>query len=249
MCASNGFDINLCIGRKLREKRKKAGLTLEKISEALLVTYQQIQKYESGQSKIPINKLYEFSRLYKVPIQDFFDDIAADTLSKNTCMTIAKDNAFITDKVEQPLSILLIEDDPVDEFITRRVINEIDNNVTVFCVHNEIQTIDFLKRRMQSAFFSWPDLILMEINVSKKDTTLLLSEIKRDKAMQELPIIILTNNINANDMLKTYQNGASSFIHKSSNIEEFKHNMTICLEYWSKVVILPSILRNIPSID
>lgn len=89
------MDLNVHIGKKLRERRKKSGLTLEQLSRALHVTYQQVQKYENGQSKIPVVKLYEMSLVLRAPIQYFFEGAEEAYLSANQALT---DDLFIAQK-------------------------------------------------------------------------------------------------------------------------------------------------------
>lgn len=230
------IDINLHIGHRLREKRKKTGLEFTTICDVVNLTYQQIQKYENGQIRIPVNKLYEFSNLYQVPIQYFFEDVD-DSQPEDSLQTTLP----MAPEENRHLNILLIEDNPVDEFFTRKTIASIDPEILLFCVHNERQAMDFLKNRMNTPLpFLRPDLIFMDILVSKKEAHMLLTSIKHDHSLKEIPMIILTSTINKADMLKSYRGGAASFIRKTSNLEEFTNNMRICLEYWCSVVILPT---------
>lgn len=234
----NATDINTHIGKKIREKRKKSSITLEQISKILNVTYQQIQKYENGTSRIPIEKLYDLSLLLDIPIQSFFEGInKGSTHSRILC-----NNRIIAKKNDKHLNIFIIDNNPVDEFLTRKAIFEVDKNIKVFCVQNDNYIMSCLKRRDTFGGFPIPDIIFMDINISKNGYHLLLSEIKKEKKLQEIPIIILTNSIHAEDLLKVYKFGASSFMCKSLNFETFKNDMKICLEYWSNVVVLPSLV-------
>lgn len=233
------MDINIHIGRKLRERRKKAGLTLEQVSTALHVTYQQVQKYESGQSKIPVNKLYEISLLLRLPIQYFFEDVDNFFLTPST--SSCSEDMFIAQKNNHHLNILLAESDPMDEFLTRKFLGELDSEIKIFCVHSDIQIINFLKRYSLAAVFPRPDLIFLDINISKKDNHALIAELKRDKILQDIPIIVLTNSIQRDDLIRIYRNGAASFICKAIDHDEIKRNLSVCIQYWGKVVVLPSI--------
>lgn len=240
---TDAIDINLHIGRRLREKRRKAGLTLSKIGDALRVTYQQVQKYESGQSRVPIARLYEFSNLYRVPIQYFFEDLGMAAMTNES--PVGEEDVFITAATgKRSLHVLLIEADPVDEFLTRKTLSAIDDNISIFCVHNEAQTLDFLRQRMRTTGFSTPDLIFMDIKLSKRNAYSLLSAIKKDAAFQQIPVIILTNSINREDLVQTYRHGASSFIAKTPDLEAFERNLRVCLDYWGQVVVLPSAGQN-----
>lgn len=230
--------LNLYIGKKLREKRKKAGLTLENISSAVNVTYQQVQKYESGQSKIPLLKLYELSILYRVPLQHFFEGIEKILTDDHK---ITQNEDFITSKIQKISNILIIDDNPVDEFFTRKAINETDKNIKVFCVNTEEQIMDFLKYKIFSSVAPKPDLIFMDISINKKNGFNLLNLIRKEQTTQDIPIIVLTNCINISDMLNVYKAGAVSFIRKSIDYVELKKIISSCLGYWGNTVTLPNI--------
>ncbi|MDR2464194.1 MAG: helix-turn-helix domain-containing protein [Holosporales bacterium] len=230
------MNINVHIGKKLRERRKKAGFTLEHVSAALQVTYQQIQKYESGKNKIPIDKLYDCACLFQVPVQYFFEEIP---LSQSS-LEIVEDKFVLQKHERNHLNLLLAESDPMDEFLIRKSFGELDNEIKIFCVHNNVQIINFLK--YSNPVFPKPDLIFMDLNISKKNEHAIIIEIKRDKMLQDIPIIILANNICKDDLVKVYKNGAASFICKSISHDKMKKDLHVCIQYWGHVVVLPNIV-------
>jgi two-component system response regulator len=223
------------IGRKIKERRKKAGFTLEQISKIVHVTYQQIQKYENGQSKIPVEKLYEFALLFDTPIQYFFEGTQKDTGKGLNEMGI------ICRHSEQHLNIFIIDDNPADEFLVRKAVGELDDKIKVFCVQNENNVISYLKKQDTFSDFPDPDLIFMDISISKVRYHLLISEIKKEKRIQEIPLIILTHSVRTEDLSKVYRSGAASFIRKSPDFGILKNDIKACLEYWGNIVMLPSI--------
>jgi transcriptional regulator with XRE-family HTH domain len=232
------MDISLHIGHKLREQRKKAGITLSRISKILNVTYQQIQKYENGYCRIPVDKLYDFSVLFDIPVQYFFEGLKTlNGYSKAVC-----GGELIPKRQDLHLNVIIIDDSPADEFMTRKAIHEIDKNIVILCVQSESQVMNCLKRR-DVGLFAGPDIIFMDISISKHNYPALISEIKREKHIQEVPLIILTHSIMVEDLLRAYRNGATSFICKSMDFEVFKNDMRICIEYWGKVVMLPGMVR------
>ena len=84
------------------------------------------------------------------------------------------------------------------------------------------------------------DIIFLDIFIPKRDGMSVLREIKRDKDIQDIPVIILTNNISQELMSKAYKLGASGYICKSFDFASFKENITDCIKYWTKAVTLPS---------
>lgn len=235
---SDPMDLNIHIGRKLRERRKRSGLTLEQLSTALHVTYQQVQKYESGQSKIPITKLYELSLLLHTPIQYFFDGVKNLSLTEDETFV---DDLLVAQNSNHHLNILLAESDPVDEFLIRKIFEELDVEIKIFCVHDEIQVTNVLKRYTFPEIFRRPDLILLDIAISKRNGHQLIGELKRDKTLQDIPIIVLTNSVRKDDLVQVYRSGAASLICKSAEESELKRTFSLFVQYWSKAVILPSL--------
>jgi two-component system response regulator len=224
------------IGRKIREKRREAGFTLEQISKIVHVTYQQIQKYENGQSRIPVEKLYEFSLLFDTPIQYFFEGARRDVANG------LDELGIICRHAEQHLNIFMIDDNPADEFLVRKAVGELDDKIKIFCVQNESNVINYLKKQDTFSDFPAPDLIFMDISISKFRYHLLISEIKKEKRIQEIPLIVFTHSVRAEDLSRVYRSGAASFICKSSDFGIFKNDIKACLEYWGKIVMLPSIV-------
>lgn len=230
------MDLNTHIGHRLRESRKRAHLTLEQLSRALGVTYQQVQKYETGQSKIPTEKLYECSKIMNIPIQDFFNSY---NTNQNTVETSESEPRIITPS-SRPPNLLLAECNPVDEFITRTLLEELNPEMQIICIHSHQQFINMIKNYSLDTLFVKPDLIFVELAIAKAENYAVLMDLKHSKFFQSLPIIVFSPSIYAEDLLKIYHHGASSFIYKSFNSEEAKKVLASCLQYWGKVALLPS---------
>ncbi|MDR1597444.1 MAG: response regulator [Holosporales bacterium] len=229
------MDINEHIGKKLQERRKKANLTLRQVSKVLRVTYQQVQKYECGITKIPIDKLYDYACLFQLPIQYFFEEAIISSPQADAPV----EGVFLPPKSDHHLHLLLAESDPMDEFLIRKMLGELDNEIKIFCVHSDAQVINFLKRA--NPVFPKPDLIFMDINISKKNDHAILLEIKRDKSIQDIPIVMIANSVCRDDLMRVYKNGAVSFICKSASHDKMKRDLSVCIQYWGHVVVLPSI--------
>ncbi|MDR1208181.1 MAG: response regulator [Holosporales bacterium] len=227
------MDINAHIGRKLQEQRKKARLTLEQVSGALHVTYQQVQKYEAGRNKIPIDKLYDYACLFQLPVQYFFDG-APELFSKESKI----DGIFFPPKNDHHLNLLLAESDPIDEFLIRKTLGELDNEIKIFCVHDDTQITNFLKRK--NTVFPKPDLIFLDLVISRRRGHSIISEIKRDPTIQDIPIIVIANSICLEDLNRAYKSGVASFICKSASSDKMKKDLSVCIQYWGHVVVLPS---------
>lgn len=221
------------IGKQLREKRIKRGLTLSKVASVLGCSHQQIQKYEQGQSRVSAIALYKLSSLYGIEMDTLFKNQYVEQDDKsNTEVGILSSNQ------RNSFNLLIIEDDPGEEELMRKSLTSF-SNLRILCVHDGVQAIEFLRYKTLCMDFPRPDLIFLDLNLPKRSGEVVLSEIKRDRTIQGIPVIVVTNNLNADVMMNMYRTGASGYICKSFDFDVFKKNLADCLNYWYNVVVLP----------
>jgi CheY-like chemotaxis protein/plasmid maintenance system antidote protein VapI len=235
---SNSASIEKVIGKNLREKRLKRGFTLTEVASELGFSYQQIQKYEQAVSKISAGVLYRLSVLYGVGIEKFFDGLNGLNISASGATV----SIFENSGENRIINLLLVEDNPGDETITRKALNSF-GNLNILCVHDGGQTMEVLRYKTLCPDFPRPDLIFLDIYIPRRDGIAVLKEIKRDREIQDIPVIILTNNTRPDLMAEAYKNGASGYICKSFDFITFRENLTDCIKYWSSAVVLPSVAR------
>ncbi len=221
------------VGRQLREKRIRRGFTLATVANKLGISHQQVQKYEQAQSRISAAMLFKFSKIYGVGVEKFFSDLKSEDVISEEIQ-----NVIIDPKPRDILNILIIEDNPGDEAITRKALEEV-KNLKILCVHDGSQAIEVLRYKTLCNDFPRPDLILLDISIPKRDGISVLKEIKRDREIQDIPVVMLTNNVSSEVMVNSYKYGASGYICKSFDYETFKNNLVDCVKYWSNVVVLP----------
>lgn len=223
------------IGKQLRVKRVKRGLTLAAIASKIGISHQQVQKYEQAQSRISAAMLYKFANIYGIGVEQFFEDVKnAVRANNNQTKTIIDPN-----HTREIINILMVEDNPGDEAITRKALENFPR-INLLCVHDGLQATEVLRYKTLCPEFPKPDLILLDISLPKKDGISLLKDIKRDRDLQEIPVVILTNNISADVMINAYKAGASGYICKSFEYETYRDNLNDCVKYWTKTVVLPT---------
>ena len=228
-------DIDIYIGNKLRSKRQKVGLTLSDLAEKLGISHQQIQKYERGQSRISAGTLYQLSAILGVKSNFFFDGYnASSNIDKEQHI-----NDVISPERRRKLNILIVEDDPADELLLRKAIEECNVKANIFCIHDGAKALDFLKSREFEIQFPRPDIILLDLNIPKRDGHEVLKEIKKDRKMLDIPVIIISNGVSIKDMVNAYKSHASGYVCKSFDFNSFSNNINIVLRYWSDAVVLP----------
>jgi CheY-like chemotaxis protein len=144
---------------------------------------------------------------------------------------------------EVPTSILIAEDDPDDRFLISEALREAELLNDVYFVEDGEALMDFLFHKDQYAdpsLFPRPALILLDLNMPKKDGREALSEIKSNPDLRQIPIVALTTSTAEEDISRTYDLGVSGYITKPVHFTELVEVMKTLGQYWFDVVLLPS---------
>jgi CheY-like chemotaxis protein len=137
------------------------------------------------------------------------------------------------------IDVLLIEDDPGDELITREAFehNKIKNNLHV--ARDGEEGLDFLYRRNGFTDAPRPDLILLDLNLPKYDGRQLLENIKSDPDLSHIPVIVLTTSSADEDILRSYRLHANAYVTKPVDLDQFMNAVRQIDEFFVQVVRLP----------
>ena len=141
-----------------------------------------------------------------------------------------------------PIDILLVEDDEADVKITLKAFKDGKLKNNVYAVGNGIEALDFLHNRNQyqdEERFPRPDLILLDIQMPKLNGFDTLKRIKEDPQTDFIPVIMLTSSENEEDIIKSYRDGAVSYIQKPIAFKEFGRLVEGFNFYWQIVNKLP----------
>ncbi|NTV00339.1 MAG: response regulator [Methanoregulaceae archaeon] len=140
---------------------------------------------------------------------------------------------------EKKVEILLIEDNPADVRLIIEGLKDsrIVNHISV--VQDGEEAGDFLFRRERYTDAPTPDIILLDLNLPKKDGRKLLAEIKQDARLQQIPVVVLTSSSAESDISIAYQLHANSYLQKPLDLTEFMAMIQSFEQYWLTRVILP----------
>ena len=141
----------------------------------------------------------------------------------------------------EPLKILLVEDSPSDCDLTREALEEGKVIHELFVVEDGVEAMQFLKREGVYADMPRPDLILLDLNLPKKDGREVLAEIKSDAELRRLPVIVLTTSAVEADIFSAYDNHANCYIVKPVNVDAFIRVVRSLEEFWMTFVQLPPV--------
>lgn len=146
---------------------------------------------------------------------------------------------MVTKSLPKHIEILLIEDSPADVLLTREAFEESRILNTIHVAEDGVQAMDFLHRQGAYASVPRPDLILLDLNLPRKNGREVLAEIKADPELKKIPIVVLTTSSAEEDVLKAYDLNANCYVVKPVGFDNFMQAMQSIRHFWFSVVTLP----------
>jgi chemotaxis family two-component system response regulator Rcp1 len=139
----------------------------------------------------------------------------------------------------RPIEILLVEDNPGDVRLTQEALREgkLSNNLQV--ARDGVEALQFLRREDPHTDAVRPDLILLDLNLPKKDGREVLAEIKQDPELRRIPVVILTTSQAEQDIIQSYDLYANCYIAKPVDLDSFIRVVKSIDSFWLTVVQLP----------
>jgi CheY-like chemotaxis protein len=137
-------------------------------------------------------------------------------------------------------SILLVEDNAGDVRLTREALREADVSADLVAVPDGEQAMDFLRKEGDHVEAARPDLILLDLNLPKKNGLEVLEEIKGDPELRRTPVIMLTTSSSARDVAACYDRGVNCYVVKPLDLDEFTGLVREINRFWLEVAQLPS---------
>jgi CheY-like chemotaxis protein len=213
------------LGKKVAFYRSRMNWPLKTLAAELCVSIQQIQRYEKGVNKISASTLYELARIFKVDVTSFFSEFEGQPHI----------NAY------ESFNVLLIEDNPNDEFLFRQALGDFPHALTIHGINDGHEALSFLKSLGTDVVHAIPipDIIFLDLHLPSLRGLDILKTVKRHSFLQNIPIVILTSSVSSEDRIQAYNLQASGFIRKSFDYKEFKEQLYKAMIYWIDVVDLP----------
>src|ERR1700683_972955 len=138
-----------------------------------------------------------------------------------------------------PIEVLLVEDSPGDVRLTREAFKDAKVHINLHVASDGAEAMDFLNREGKHSNGSPPDLILLDLNLPKKDGREVLEEIKQSPGLKSIPVVILTTSASDADILKSYMLHANCYITKPVDLKGFLNVVKSIDNFWLSVVKLP----------
>ncbi|HWG85020.1 MAG TPA: response regulator [Deinococcales bacterium] len=140
---------------------------------------------------------------------------------------------------QEVIEILLVEDNPGDALLTREAFEEARVRNNLHHVTDGVQAMQFLRCEGEFTQCPRPDIILLDLNMPRKGGLEVLSEVKNDPALRDIPVVILTTSSAEEDIVKSYQSHANAYITKPVDLAKFLEVVRSLEEFWLAVVRLP----------
>lgn len=140
----------------------------------------------------------------------------------------------------KPIEILLIEDNPGDARLAREALRDARVRNNLHWVPDGVEALGFLRREAKYLSAPRPDLILLDLNLPRKDGREVLTEIKADEKFRRIPVVILTTSQAHDDIQQAYHLNANCYIAKPVDFDQFTRIMKTIEDFWLTIVKLPT---------
>jgi chemotaxis family two-component system response regulator Rcp1 len=137
------------------------------------------------------------------------------------------------------IDILLVEDNPGDVRLTQEALKEAKVSNRLCVVEDGVAAMEFLRKEGSYASAPRPDLILLDLNLPRKDGREVLEEIKQDPGLMRIPVVVLTTSRAEEDILRTYDLHANCYVTKPVDLDQFITIVKSIEDFWLTIVRLP----------
>ncbi|WP_223280194.1 response regulator [Nostoc sp. PA-18-2419] len=138
-----------------------------------------------------------------------------------------------------PIEVLLVEDNPGDAQLTRIALEDSKISIHLNVVEDGVEAMAFLRKQEKYVRAAHPDIVLLDLNLPKKDGREVLAEIKADENLKRIPVVVLTTSQAEEDILKAYNLSANCYITKPVDFDQFVKIVKSIENFWFAIVKLP----------
>ncbi len=142
-------------------------------------------------------------------------------------------------RLARAIEILMVEDNPGDVRLTREALSSGKVRNQLHVVEDGVAALDYLYRRGPYECVNRPDLILLDLNLPKKDGREVLAVIKKDESLRTIPVVVLTTSQAEEDVLRAYDLNANCYVTKPVDLNQFNRIVQAIEHFWLTIVTLP----------
>lgn len=141
--------------------------------------------------------------------------------------------------IMQSFDVLLVDDNPADTDLTAEVLARHGCRGAIHAVRDGVEAIAFLRAQGKYSGENTPQLVILDLNMPRKDGRAVLAEVKRDPQLRKIPIIVFTTSQSPRDIIRSYELGANCYVNKPGNLPEFVAAVTEFGNFWFRRAHLP----------
>ncbi|RQG93473.1 response regulator [Natrarchaeobius chitinivorans] len=145
----------------------------------------------------------------------------------------------MTNRLDEPMEILLVEDNPGDVRLTREAFREVPTDVTLCVCTDGDDALEELRDRSTSDSIPVPDLTLLDLNLPRTNGFEFLEEIQDDPVLARIPVLVLTSSNAGDDILESYELAANAYLTKPTDPAEFSTMVEAVVDFWFRQATLP----------
>lgn len=146
---------------------------------------------------------------------------------------------MLTEDNRSAIEILLVEDNPGDVRLTQEALKEGRIFNKLYVVNDGVEALEFLRRQGKYKDAPVPDLVLLDLNLPRKDGREVLAEIKSDSKLMQIPVVVLTTSKDEADILHVYNYHANCYIVKPVDLDQFLNVVKLIKDFWLTIVKFP----------
>jgi two-component system, chemotaxis family, response regulator Rcp1 len=135
--------------------------------------------------------------------------------------------------------VLLVDDSPADTDLTRDILSHCRQRFRVSAVTDGVEAIEFLRRAGKYAQVPTPDLMVLDLNLPRKDGRAVLKELKSDPNLSKIPVVVFTTSQASSDIMRCYELGANCYLRKPGNLADFTAVVESMAQFWLGFATLP----------
>lgn len=139
----------------------------------------------------------------------------------------------------EPIKILMVEDNPGDARLAEEALKDSKINNSLYHVEDGVEAMRFLRRQAEYSDAPQPDLVLLDLNLPRKDGREVLAEIKEDPKLKLVPVVVMTTSEAERDLVKSYDLHANAYVVKPIDLERFIEVVQSIEVFWFTIVKLP----------
>lgn len=147
------------------------------------------------------------------------------------------------------VDVLLVEDNPGDVLLTQEIFKMAIPEAYLHVVHDGEEALRFLYKQEEFADAITPDLILLDLNLPRMDGREVLENIKFDRNLKRIPVVVLTSSASEKDVIHMYDNHANCYIVKPNDYQKFYEIVTLIKQFWLHLVQLPKLSKKVNNLS